>query len=125
MGEDMVFKRDPALILMLIATGVRLASAFWLDWSIGQQALVNAALAAVMGLIVAFTVKHDGQVAAINGFFAAGIALAIGFGLHVSPENQAIIMSFVGAALAAFTRTQVTAAVPSAVTGANPVVVQQ
>lgn len=108
----MLFKRDPALILTLLATMVRLASAFWLDWTIDQQSLVNAALAAVMGLIVAFVVKHDGQVAAFSGVFSALIALAIGFGLRVSPENQAIIMSVVGAVLAAFTRTQVTASAP-------------
>lgn len=112
MGEDMLFKRDPALILMLLATAVRLASAFWLDWTVDQQSVVNAALAALMGVIVSFVVKHDGQVAAITGFFAAMIALAIGFGLQISPENQAIIMSFVGAALAAFTRTQVVSSVP-------------
>lgn len=108
----MLFKRDPALILMFLATTVRLVSAFWLDWTVEQQSLVNAALAAVTGGIVAVVVRRDGQVAAISGGFAAVIALAIGFGLRLSPENQALIMSVVGAALAMFTRTQVTASVP-------------
>lgn len=112
MGEDMLFKRDPALILTALATAVRLASAFWLDWTIGQQALVNAFLAAAAGLVVAFVVRHDGQVAAIVGVITAMIALAVGFGLRMSPENQALIMSVVGAFAAAFTRTQVGAAVP-------------
>src|SRR4051812_45716948 len=112
MGEDMIFKRDPALILMFLATGLRLLSAFLLDWSAEQQTWVNAVLAATMGVIVAFTVRHDGQVAAINGFFAALIALAVGFGFHLSAEQQAVIMSFVGAACAFFTRTQVTSSVP-------------
>lgn len=108
----MIFRRDPALWLSLAATVIRLAVGFGLPLSVDQQALLNAALAAAVGLIVAFVVKHDGQVAAITGFIATAIALAIGFGLNLSPENQALIMSAVGTFLAAFTRTQVGSGVP-------------
>lgn len=103
--------RDPALYLTLFATMVRLAAAFFLHLSIDQQAVLNAAATAVAGLIVAFWVARDGQVAAILGVAQALLALGVGFGLHVSAENQAVIMSFVGALVAAFVRTQVTAPV--------------
>lgn len=105
------FSRDPALWLTLVATAVRLASAFLLHLTGEQQAVVNAAATAVAALIVAFAVAHDGQVAAILGVAQALLALAIGFGLNVSAENQAVIMSFVGAVAAAFIRTQATATV--------------
>jgi hypothetical protein len=110
------FSRDPALYLTLVATAVRLASAFLFHLTVDQQAVVNAAATAIAALIVAFAVAHDGQVAAILGVAQALLALAIGFGLHVSAENQAVIMSFVGAVAAAFIRTQAVAKV-SAVGG--------
>jgi hypothetical protein len=105
------FSRDPALWLTLVATAVRLASAFLIHLTVEQQAVVNAAATAIAALIVAVWVRHDGQVAAILGGAQAMLALAIGFGLHVSAENQAVIMSFVGAVAAAFSRTQMTAPV--------------
>jgi hypothetical protein len=103
--------RDPALYLTLFATAVRFIAAFWLNFTDGQQAVLNAAATAIAGLIVALWVKRDGQVAAILGVAQALLALAVGFGLNVDAEHQAVIMSVIGAALAAFTRTQVTASV--------------
>lgn len=105
------FSRDPALWLTLVATAVRLASAFVFHLSGEQQAVLNAVATAVAALTVAVWVRHDGQVAAILGAAQALLALAIGFGLNVSAENQAVIMSFVGAVAAAFIRTQVVAPV--------------
>lgn len=103
--------RDPALWLTLFATAVRLAAAFLFDISGEQQAWLNAAATAIASLIVAVWVRRDGQVAALLGVAQALLALAIGFGLNVSAENQAVIMSFVGAIAAAFIRTQVVAPV--------------
>lgn len=103
--------RDPALYLTLFATAVRLAAAFWLDLSDGQQAVLNATATAIAGLWVAVWVRRDGQVAAILGVAQALLALAVGFGLQVDAEGQAVIMSFIGALAAAFIRTQVTAPV--------------
>jgi hypothetical protein len=109
------FSRDPALYLTLIATVIRLSS-IWLHLSVEQQALLNAAVTAAAGLLVAAIVRHDGQMAALVGVVQALLAVAIGFGLHVSAENQAVLMSFVGALAAAFVRTQVVA--PVTATGA-------
>ena len=101
--------REPALLLTFVATAVRLVSAFWVPVSADQQAWVNAAATAVTAAIVAVWVKHEGQVPAILGAIQAVLALAVGFGLHWSPEQQAIFMSFVGAIAAFYTRTQVVA----------------
>lgn len=46
--------------------------------------------------------------ALILGLVNAGLALAVGFGLHVSPQQCAAINAFVAAILAVITRTQVT-----------------
>lgn len=111
--------RDPALYLFLVATAVKLFSAFVLHVSDNTQAAVNAVAVAVAAAIVALVVKHDGQVAAILGVAQALLALAIGLGLHLTADNQALIMTFLGAIAAAFVRTQVVA--PTAATGARQV----
>ncbi|MEC3994008.1 hypothetical protein VSR01_10805 [Actinacidiphila sp. DG2A-62] len=106
-----IFGREPALWLALIAVAVKLSTAFGLDLTSDQQAVINAVAAALVGLIVAIT-THDGIGAAVIGFVQAGLALAVGFGLHWSPEQQAVVLSFVSAIVAMWTRTQVTAPVP-------------
>jgi hypothetical protein len=103
--------RDPALYLTGFATAIRLAAAFGLNFTETQQTILNATATAVAGLWVALWVRRDGQVAAILGVAQALLALAVGFGLDVSAEGQAVIMSFIGALAAAFIRTQVTAPV--------------
>lgn len=106
--------REPALYLTLVATAVRLVAAFWINLSGEQQAVLNAAATAVAGLVVALWVRRDGQVAALLGVVQAVLALAVGFGADLSAEAQAVIMSFVGAAVAMFVRTQVDAPTPAA-----------
>jgi hypothetical protein len=103
--------RDPAFYVTLVATIVRLLAAFVFELSADQQTWLNAGAAAVGGLIVAVWVRRDGQVAALTGLASALLAIAVGFGAHISAEGQAAIMSFVGTAAAAFIRTQVTAPV--------------
>jgi hypothetical protein len=107
----MIFKRDPALWLFLVATVVRLVSAFFIELSPDQQAWLNAAATGIASLIVALIVKKEGQVPAILGAAQAIIALAVGFGLNLSAEQQAVIMSMIGAVAAMFVRTQVEAPV--------------
>jgi hypothetical protein len=103
--------REPAMLAMLCGITIKLISAFWLHLSTGQQSLLNAAVAAAIGVMVAYATS-DGYSAAILGLAQALIALAIGFGLHVDADTQALIMSFISIAVAMFTRTQVTAPLP-------------
>ncbi|GAA1406304.1 hypothetical protein GCM10009639_54050 [Kitasatospora putterlickiae] len=106
-----IFGREPALWLALVSVLVKAASAFGLRVSADQQTLINAAAAAVVGLVVAVIV-HDGAPAAILGVVQAVIALGVGFGLDWSADRQAVVMSLVAAGIAMWTRTQVTAPVP-------------
>ncbi|MEE4541003.1 hypothetical protein V2S66_03345 [Streptomyces sp. V4-01] len=105
------FGREPAMWLALIAVAVKLSTAFGLDLTDKQQAVINAAAAALVGLLVAISV-HDGIGAGVLGLLQAGIALAIGFGLHWSPDQQSTVMSFAAALVAMWTRTQVIAKQP-------------
>jgi hypothetical protein len=103
--------RDPAIYLSLFATAVRLIAAFFTPIDPDQQAWLNAGATALAGVVVAIWVRRDGQVAALLGFAQALLALAVGFGLNLDEEGQALIMSFVGTIAAAFVRTQVSAPV--------------
>lgn len=106
-------KRDPALTATAIATGIRLLAAFAFNLNENQQALLNAVVVAAAAAWVAFAVRREGQVPAVLGLAQALLALALGFGLEVNPELQAMIMSFVGLIVSMFIRTQVVAPVPA------------
>lgn len=110
MKPSLILGREPALWLTLGAIIVKTVAAFGVGVSPDQQSVINAAAAALVGLIVAAT-TGDGVVAAVLGLAQAVIALAVGFGLNWSSDQQAIVMSLIGAAVAMFVRTQVTAPV--------------
>lgn len=105
-----IFGREPALWLSLVAIAIQTVSAFVIDVSADQQAWINAAAAAVVGLAVA-VMTGDGVVAGILGLAQAALALAVGYGLDWSTSQQGIAMALVAAVVGMFTRTQVTAPV--------------
>lgn len=110
MKPVLIFGREPALWLALVAIIVKTVAAFGLHVSVDQQSVINAVAAALVGLIVAAS-TGDGIVAAVLGLAQAAIALAVGFGLGWSADQQAVVMSLAAAAVAMFVRTQVTAPV--------------
>ncbi|WP_047894835.1 hypothetical protein [Micromonospora sp. RV43] len=116
-----LFGRDPAIFLAVIAAAIKLIAAFLINLTADQQAVLNTAAAAAVGVAVAFIARKDGQVAALLGFAQAGLAAAVGFGLDLSAEKQAVLLSFVGVVLGMFERTQITAPVPAEATGSAPV----
>lgn len=102
------FTREPAALLAFFAVGVKLLAAFGVGLSTDQQSVLNAGAAAVVGIVVA-VLAHDALAAPLYGFAQAAIALAVGFGLHWSADQQAVVLSFVQVAIAMFLRTQITA----------------
>lgn len=108
----MQFKREPALWLALFASAVQMFSAFVLNLTIEQQGVLNAVAVAVAALVTAIMVQSEQMVPTILGVLKAVLALFIAFGLALSPDNQAIIMTFATAAVAMFVRTQVSVAEP-------------
>jgi hypothetical protein len=113
-----IFGREPALVLALLASVLKLGAAFGLHVTGDQQALINATAAALVGLAVA-AAAHDSLSAPILGVIQAMVALAVGLGLHWTADQQALVMTAAAALVAMFTRTQVTSLVP-----AKPLVVR-
>jgi len=103
-----IFGREPAALLAFVAVGIKLLAAFGVGLTDDQQAVLNAVAAAVVGLVVA-VLAHDALAAPLYGFAQAALALAVGFGLHWSADQQAVVLSFVQVAIAMFLRTQITA----------------
>jgi hypothetical protein len=106
-----IFGREPALVLGLVSALVQMLVAFGLDWSDTQTAAVNAAAAAVLGVVTAFLTARDQLVPAILGLTQAAITLGLAFGLDLTQEQASMVMATVAALAALVVRTQVTAVV--------------
>lgn len=109
--NNRILGREPVLWLSLVAITVKVVSAFLVHVSPDQQAVINAAAAAIAGLLVALS-THDGESGAILGVVQALMALGVGFGMHWTADQQALVMSLAATVVAMFLRTQVTAPVP-------------
>jgi hypothetical protein len=101
--------REPVLWLALAEIAIKSLCAMVFHLSSDQQSVVNAVVVAAAGAVVAVS-THDGVSGAILGLVQAVIALGVGFGLHWSADQQAMVMSLASAVVSA---TQVTAPVPS------------
>lgn len=104
--------REPAMTLGLIYAGISLFGGFVFHLTINEQGALNVICAAMMALIMALVAKSDGLAAALFNLFKAVIAAVIAFGLHLAPELQASVMTFVALAIAYFTRQSITAPLP-------------
>lgn len=109
-----IFGREPALLLALAGSIISVVGAFVVHLSDGQQTVLNAAVAAVFGLVTAIGVEKDKLVPSILGLAQAVLNVALAFGLHLSAEKQSILMTLVSTLVAAIiVRPQVTAKLPS------------
>jgi hypothetical protein len=107
-----IFGREPALILGFAAAALKLVAAFGLDVTADQQTLINAVLAAGVGVWLAIVARNGAWAAALMQLAQAVMALFVGFGLNWTADKQGLVMATVAALLALFERTQVTAPVP-------------
>ena len=108
-----IFGREPALLLGFAAAALKLLTAFGLDVSATQQAVINTALAAAVGVWLAVVAKNGALGAALIQFAQAVMAAFVGFGLDWSTDKQGYVMAAIAALLALFERTQITAPVAS------------
>lgn len=114
-GPVMDPRREPALILALVASAIQMVSAFLFHLTVDQQATLNAVAIAAAGLVTAIMVKSDQLAPVILGLLQAALAVGLAFGLYLSPENQSVIMTFAAAVVAMFVRQIVVAPVPASV----------
>lgn len=117
-----IFGREPAMWLALLGALWQVVSAFGLDFSAQTQSIATAAVAAVLGVIVAVQV-HDGIVSAVNGLVVAAVSAVSYYAMHWDAAGQA---KLVGAVMIVFTfffvRQNVTAPVPASVSPAGKLV---
>lgn len=109
----MILGREPALWAGLAKATILTIATFVFPLSIDQQGTLNAVVAAVLGLVVAFAVSAEKAVPFLLGLLEAIIAVAISFGANIPPTSQLVIMGLAAAVVAMFTRTQVVAPVPA------------
>lgn len=108
-----IYGREPAAWLALVAAVWGVLSAFGIGFSAETQSVVTAAIAAVLGVVVAVQVG-DGLLAAFNGIVVAAVSLVSHFALHWSAEEQAAKVGALTLLIAWFvTRPNVTAPVPA------------
>lgn len=86
------FKRDAAFWLSLTSAAVAFFSAVITPLSIEQQGLLNAGVAAVLGLASVGFLAAEKSVAAVVSVFKALIAIGLAFGLSLAPEIQSSAM---------------------------------
>lgn len=107
-----ILAREPALVLGLIAAGVKLLG-YELDVSDGTQTAINAIAAGVVAIIIAFVARNGAWAAAILQTAQAVMSLFVGLGLDWSADRQALWMASIAAALAVVERFMVTPPLPS------------
>jgi nicotinamide riboside transporter PnuC len=105
-----IFGREPALWAALLNAIVYIVCAWIFHPSPQVEAGIIALISAVLGIVVALSTK-DGVSAAILGLTKAVLALLLGFGLKMSADQQAGILSLAAAFTGMFVRTQATALV--------------
>jgi hypothetical protein len=105
--------REPVKIGALIAAILGLVSGLGLPVSVDQQGLINGAVVLIIGIINTWVVSEEKALPLISGVVQATLSVALSFGLLLSPQVQASIMTFVVALVAMWQRTQVTAPVPA------------
>lgn len=108
-----LFGREPAAVLAFISILVKLGSAYVFHATVLQQATVNTVAACGVALFIA-VVAHDSIGAAVFNLAQALVAAAVGFGLKLDADHQALWLSLVTVVIGLWSRTQVTAPVPAA-----------
>lgn len=108
----MIFGREPALVAGLIESLISLVVAFGLHWTTAQVGLVNAVVAALLGVYTAWATKQT-LASGLLALAKSVLSLMIGFGLTLTTEQTAVLVSVVTVAVSMFNRTQNSPATPA------------
>jgi hypothetical protein len=106
-----IFGREPAAVLAFVSVLVKLVSAYVFHASENQQATVNTVAACAVAVLIAIS-AHDSIGAAVFNLAQALVAAAVGFGLKLDADHQALWLSLVTVVIGLWSRTQVTAPKP-------------
>lgn len=107
-----ILGREPAVLLGVLSAALQMVVAFGLHLTNDQTAAINAAAAAVFGVLTAVMVARDQLYPAIMGLAQAALTLGLAFGYNMSADSTTAVMAFIAALLPAIAiRPQVTAKV--------------
>lgn len=95
MNPRLIFGREPAIILALIASSIMLFTQFLYPLTADQQGALNAVAMGLVGIFSYWMIAEDGGLALIVGLSKAVLALGLSFGLDLTADQQAVAMSFV------------------------------
>ena len=107
-----ILGREPVFLLAFVAVTLKLASAYGLDVTAEQQAVIMAVLSGMVAVVEAVVLRTGAAAAAIVNLAQGVLALFLGFGLAMSAEQQSLWMLAVEGAVALMLRREVTAPVP-------------
>ena len=107
--QFLILGREPAQWIGLLSAAVALFSALILPLDAGQQGALIAVATAIFGGAGALAVSAEKAAPLVAGLVQSVLALALAFGLALSPEVQGSIMAFVASGVAWYLRTQVSA----------------
>lgn len=113
--------RDPVFLTQLAAAIIAAVSTFLIDLTVDQQGALNALVVFLASVASAWKVS-DGQLAVLVGGFKAVLAVGLSFGLHLSPEQQLVLIVLIQAIGAGYVRTQVGSKLPPPPSTATPTV---
>ncbi|MCX4911923.1 hypothetical protein [Streptomyces sp. NBC_00878] len=108
-----ILGREPVYLLAFVAVVLKLSSAYGMDVTAEQQAVIMAVLSGAVALTEAIVLRTGAAAAAIVNLAQAVLALFLGFGLDFTAEQQALWMLVVESAVALALRREVTAPVPA------------
>ncbi len=100
-----IFGREPAAVAALLAALGTMAVAFGAPVSNEQVGLIGAALSAAAGLFIAWRTAHT-TLALVIGAANALLALGVGFGYSLSPEQTAAVLALLQVGFGLINRTQ-------------------
>lgn len=120
MNRIMIFGREPAAIVGVIEAGLVLALTFGVPGLTGDSVVnVIAVVATALGVYTAY-VTRDTLLGVVVGLAKALIALAVGYGLTLSPEQTGAIIAMVTMGLGLFQRTQTAPAISPSFSDPTP-----
>lgn len=103
----MVLGREPALWAAVAKALIAVISLFIINLTVDQQGALNAVVAVVLGIIVAFQVAAEKAVPLLVGLAEAGVYLAVAFGWDATQNQQLVLLALVGSIVAVITRDRV------------------
>jgi hypothetical protein len=96
----------------MLAAALQMLNMFWLHWTDNQTAMVNAAIAVVLGAVATALVSTDRLLPLLAGVAQAVLNVGLVFGLPWSANEVGSVLAVVAAVVAFIgVRPQVTASV--------------